>query len=239
MSEINCRITSLKAVSDTLILRMRPQLEVDFVAGQYLLLSLDGENYKPFSIASTPSDDDIEFHIRDNPNDPIENRLQEKYRAKEALQLKDPSGECTLNRVAMDRPILYIAGGTGYAPCHAMIRTLFALKDRPSISVYWGAAQSKELYLHGELQLWASQQPGFVYVPVVQFPQDDDIASYRRGFVHQAVLDDKLPLSEYDIYLSGSGVMVGHVHTALVNAGANSEHIFSDMIDLGLAEFPE
>ena len=239
MSEINCRITSLKAVSDTLILRMRPQLEVNFVAGQYLLLSFDGEHFKPFSIASTPNDEDIELHIRDNPNDPLESSLLEKYRAKEALKLKDPSGECTLNRVSMDRPILYIAGGTGYAPCHAMIRTLLANENRPTVSLYWGAAQAKELYLHGELQLWASQQPGFKYIPVVQFPNNDDVTSYRTGFVHQAVLDDGLTLADYDIYLSGSGIMVGHVHTALVKAGADPEHIFSDMIDLGLAQFPD
>ena len=239
MSEISCRITSLKAVSDTLILRMRPQLEFNFVAGQYLLLSFDGEHFKPFSIASTPTDEDIELHIRDNPNDPLENRLLEIYRAKESLKLKDPSGECTLNRVAMDRPILYIAGGTGYAPCHAMIRTLFTIENRPTVSVYWGAAQAKELYLHGDLQLWASQQTGFNYVPVVQFPSNDDVTTYRTGFVHQAVLDDGLALADYDIYLSGSGIMVGHVHTALVKAGASPEHIFSDMIDLGMAQFPE
>ena len=93
--------------------------------------------------------------------------------------------------------------------------------------------------MHQDLQTWASQQPGFMYVPVVQFPDETTDESMRSGFVHEAVLEDGLALADYDIYLSGSGVMVGHVHHALVEAGADASHIFSDMIDLGLAEFPK
>ncbi len=239
MSNINCRVTSLKKVSDTLIMRLRPQLAFDFESGQYLLLAIDGEIFKPYSIASTPADDFIELHIRDNPEDPLENQLVELYNSKQTLPIQSACGDCTLQRTKLDKPILFIAGGTGYAPCHSMIRTLIAMEKRPAVSVYWGAAQAGELYMQTDLQMWASQQPGFKYVPVVQFPQHTDTGSYRSGFVHQAVLDDKIPLSEYDIFLSGSGIMVGHVHNALIEAGADPEHIYSDMIDLGLAEFPE
>jgi len=238
MSHIDCQITYLKDVSDTLIMRLRPSQAFEFKAGQYLFLSLDDETFKPFSIASSPTDDDLELHIRDNPDTPVADDLAQRYESSIPLKIQLPAGECTLDRVSMDRPILFIAGGTGYAPCNAMIRELLASDNRPSVSLFWGAAQSEELYLNRDLALWASQQPGFVYVPVVQFPKDEDDNLFRHGFVHEAVLDSDINLADYDIYVSGSGAMVGHVHHALVSAGADAARIYSDMLDLNLAEFP-
>ena len=177
MSHINCHITYLKNISDTLIVRLRPHETFDFKAGQYLFLSLDDESFKPFSIASCPTDDDLELHIRDNPDTSIAGELAQRYESQTPLKIQLPAGDCTLERVAMDRPILFIAGGTGYAPCNAMIRQLLASDNRPSVSLFWGAAHSEELYLNRDLALWATQQPAFFYVPVVQFPKQEGFIS--------------------------------------------------------------
>jgi len=238
MSQVDCKITYLRAVSDTLILRLKPSEALSFQAGQYLFMAIDGEHFKPYSIASIPSDEALEFHIRDNPDAPLVTALTKRCEAAQTIQVQTPTGNCTLQRASMLRPILFIAGGTGYAPCNAMIRELLVTDSRPAITLFWGANHSEELYLNKELGLWASQQIGFTYVPVVQFPDDTADISMCHGFVHEAVLESNLDLAEYDIYLSGSAAMVGHVHHALVAAGAQSEHIYSDMLDLNLAEFP-
>ncbi|MEL0067031.1 MAG: FAD-binding oxidoreductase [Gammaproteobacteria bacterium] len=238
MSQVDCKITYLRAVSDTLILRLQPSETLPFHAGQYLFMAIDGEHFKPYSIASIPSDEALEFHIRDNPEAPLITELARRYEAGQTIQVQTPTGNCTLQRASMLRPILFVAGGTGYAPCNAMIRELLVTDSRPAFALYWGVAYSNELYLNEELGLLASQQIGFTYVPVVQFPEDEADTTMRHGFVHEAVLESNLDLAEYDIYLSGSAAMVGHVHHALVAAGAQSEHIYSDMLDLNLAEFP-
>jgi NAD(P)H-flavin reductase len=239
MQSLECQVSYLRDVGDTMILQLaaNSDAKLDFEAGQYLMMAVADSDFKPFSIASIPSQNHLELHIRDNPDNNLKSQIHAIHDSDGTVQVQLPAGECTLARANLEQPILFVAGGTGYAPCHAMIQALFAMQSRPAISLYWGGAELQDLYLHRELQLWASQQLGFMYTAVVQ-ENDVTDASVRQGLVHEAVLADVDQLADYDIYVSGSGPMVGAVYKALVDNGADANSIYSDMLDLGYAEIP-
>ncbi|MEL0036176.1 MAG: FAD-binding oxidoreductase, partial [Gammaproteobacteria bacterium] len=100
MSQVDCKITYLRAVSDTLILRLQPSETLPFHAGQYLFMAIDGEHFKPYSIASIPSDEALEFHIRDNPEVPLVTELARRYETGQTIQVQTPTGDCTLQRAS-------------------------------------------------------------------------------------------------------------------------------------------
>lgn len=240
MQTHECYISYLDDVSETMVVKLQCDEPLSsYQAGQYLLMAIDGETYRPFSIASVSTQDTLELHIRDNPEHHLRKSLHDKFKWKAPVSIQIPAGKCTLARTKLDRPLLFIAGGTGYAPCHAMLQELFAMDDYPAIHLYWGGARLEDLYLHEELLKWASDNYSLSYVPVVQFPETDDEHAMRNGLVHDAVLEDISDLDKYDIFVSGSGPMVGAVHSALINAGADADSIYSDMLDLGLAVFPK
>ena len=57
--------------------------------------------------------------------------------------------------------------------------------------------------------------------------------------VHEATLEKINNLADYDIFLGGSAVMVGAVYKALLANGAQSDNIYSDMLDLGMCKLDE
>lgn len=240
MQTHECYISNLDDVSETIVVQLKCNEPLSpFRAGQYLLMALDGETFRPFSIASVVAENTLELHIRDNPDHHLRKTLHDKFEHKGKVSIQLPAGRCTLRRTELNKPLIFIAGGTGYAPCHAMLQELFAMDKVPAVHLYWGGARLVDLYFHTRLQKLSSDVSELSYVPVVQFPETDEELGMRNGFVHEAVLEDLNDLANYDIFISGSGPMVGAVHSALVKAGADADSIFSDMLDLGLAVFPK
>ena len=48
-------------------------------------------------------------------------------------------GNAVLNHLDAQRPIMFIAGGTGFAPVKAMIEQLLANADPRPFELFWGA----------------------------------------------------------------------------------------------------
>ena len=67
MQSMECRISYLKDVGDTMILQLTStdNVDLDFQPGQYLMMAVVEDDFKPFSIASIPVQNHLELHIRD------------------------------------------------------------------------------------------------------------------------------------------------------------------------------
>src|SRR6266566_2399484 len=112
-----------RAAHDVMILRLTlPQNQrLAFLAGQYIEVLLKDNQRRSFSIANPPRVNEIpgeeflELHVRHVPGglftDHVFNRLQER----DLLRLRGPLGTFFL-REESQRPIVFIAGGTGLAP---------------------------------------------------------------------------------------------------------------------------
>jgi len=180
---------------------------LQFLAGQYIdILMKDGKR-RSFSMANAPHDDRyIQLHIRNTPGGAFSRYVFEEMKERAILRFEGPLGTFYL-REDSDKPMIFVAGGTGFAPIKAQIEHLFHHgSDRPMV-LYWGVRAMKDLYMKDLPVRWQAEHPNFTFIPVISDPLPDEPWQGRRGFVHQAVLDDFKDLSGYQVYACGAAGM--------------------------------
>lgn len=193
---------------------------LQFRAGQYMDFILKDGSRRQYSIATAPHADElIQLHIRHMPGGLFTDRLfgavEPPLKERDLLRVEAPLGTFFL-REDNDRPIVLLAGGTGFAPIKAIAEHIFHKRlnrdepERPARPVYfyWGCRARRDLYLPDLPEQWAREQPNFTYVPVLSDATPDDHWTGRTGLVHRAVMEDLPDLSAYQVYACGAPVMV-------------------------------
>jgi len=232
IKRLPCRIESIvKAAPDVAIVKIKlPSTErLQFLAGQYVDFLLKDGKRRSFSLATPPHADELlELHIRHVPGGFFTDQLFGTYRGREILRMEGPLGAFYL-REESDKPIILVAGGTGFAPIKAIIEhALYSRVDRPMV-LYWGARAKQDLYLPDLPGTWQQQGRDFTYIPVLSDPTPEDQWPGRTGFVHQAVLDDFADLSGYQVYACGGPAMIDAARRDFVNLrGLPAEEFYAD-----------
>ena len=142
------------------------------------------------------------------------------------LDVDIPHGEAWF-REGSSRPLLLIAGGTGFSYIRSIL--MASLEEQPAreISVYWGGRESMHLYDLIELQALIFDYPQLNIVPVVE--QQEKGWQGRSGLVLSAVLQDFTSLSSHDIYIAGRFEMAKIARELFcTERGALKNHIFGD-----------
>jgi CDP-4-dehydro-6-deoxyglucose reductase len=85
------------------------------------------------------------------------------------------------------------------------------------------------LYAHHELEDLARRAPGFRYRAVLS--EADAAWTGRRGWVHDAVLEDMRSLDGYDIYAAGPPAMIEAVRLTFPARGADERRLFFEAFD--------
>lgn len=226
------RVTRMEPLSSDV---MRVCLVLDdgsmlkFHAGQYINIILDSGERRSFSFASAPhtASEEIELQIRLVPGGKFTTAVFSTMKVGDTLRFEGPLGTFTL-REDSEKPILFVAGSTGFAPVKSMVESAFHTGIRRKMVLYWGVRRPSDLYL-GELpKQWAQDHENFEFVPVVSDPQPDDAWTGRTGLVHEAILADYPDLSKHQVYACGSVGMVQAAQPAFVRHGISSDDCFSD-----------
>ncbi len=205
-----CRVEKVEKPADDvaiLSLKLPAGERLQFLAGQYIDILLKGGKRRSFSMANPPHDDAfLQLHVRKAPGGAFSDYVFEQMKERAILRFEGPLGTFYL-REDSDKPIVFVAGGTGFAPIKAMIEhCLRGGIGRPMV-LYWGVRSLKDLYM-GELpRRWQQRHAGFTYVPVLSDPLPEEAWTGRTGLVHQAVLDDFADLSGYEVYACGAPAM--------------------------------
>jgi CDP-4-dehydro-6-deoxyglucose reductase len=211
IKRLPCRIESIeRPVGDVAIVKLKlPSNErLQYLAGQYIDFLLKDGHRRSFSIATPPHADElIELHIRHTPGGLFTDPLFTTYKGREILRFEGPLGSFYL-REDTDKPLIFVAGGTGFAPIKAMIEHLLHHRVPREIVLYWGARAQRDLYLPLLPGQWQADNPNFTFIPVLSEPAASDAWPGRLGFVHQAVLDDFRDLSGYQVYACGAPAMI-------------------------------
>jgi len=209
-----------------LYLKLPENQRLQFFAGQYLDFILPDGRRRAFSIANAPHDDAlIELHVRHVPGGVFTDHVFHDLAEKSILRIQAPLGTFIL-REDSGRPLIFIGGGTGFAPIKGMIEHAMYRGVGLPMHLYWGVRARRDLYLPELPERWTRDWPGFRYTPVLSQPDPD--WSGRTGLVHEAVVADYQDLSGYDIYLSGPPAMVEAGRIACEARGATRDHMFSD-----------
>jgi CDP-4-dehydro-6-deoxyglucose reductase len=211
IKRLPCRIESIEKVApDIAIVRFKlPAAErLQFLAGQYIDFLLKDGKRRSFSIANPPHDDQLlELHIRHTPGGFFTDQLFANYRGREILRLEGPLGSFYL-REEGDKPLIFVAGGTGFAPIKAIVQHILHHQLPREMVLYWGARTLSDLYLPHLPSTWQQQHPNFTFIPVLSEPRTEDAWPGRTGFVHHAVVADFPNLSGYQIYACGGPAMI-------------------------------
>jgi NAD(P)H-flavin reductase/ferredoxin len=203
-----------------------------YYPGQYINVLLGDGEKRAFSFATAQRDgDDLELHIRRIPGGRFTGHVFEAMKVGDVLEFEGPLGTFFL-REEGDKPIIFVAGATGFAPVKAMLEHAFATGIRRPIVLYWGVRTRADLYLGDLVQRWAQEHPSFRFVPVLSAPTPEDHWTGRTGLVHEAILADYPDLSGHQIYACGSVNMIAAAHPAFARHGLKEEDCFSDAFRL-------
>jgi NAD(P)H-flavin reductase/ferredoxin len=200
---------------------------IAFRAGQYInIVAADGQR-RAFSFANPPHQPHpIELHVRRIPGGRFTAHVFDGMKLGDELKFEGPLGSFTLGDST--RPILFIAGATGFAPVKSILEDAFHRGVQRPMRLYWGVRQRKDLYLLELAHQWQREHANFQVVPVLSEPQPDDHWTGRTGLVHEAMLADYGDLSGFEVYVCGSLKMVETAVPSFLAHGLGADACFSD-----------
>lgn len=210
-----------------LMLKLPANSPFGFVAGQYVDVLLEDGGRRSFSLANAPADgvETLELHVRHVAGGKFTDHVFGALKARDMLRIEGPLGQFSLN--ASEKPVIFLAGGTGFAPMKSMLWQLIAQKNTRPVTLYWGAASPAGLYEQDLVQAWARDLPWFRYVPVVS--GSDAGWEGARGLVHKTVMAEHADLSGFEVYACGSPAMIDAAQADFVaQCGLPREAFFSD-----------
>ena len=230
------RIAALERLSPDV---MRVEVEVDeggklrWHPGQYINVMLDDGAKRSFSFATAPGEarERFELHVRLIPGGRFTTWLFDVAKPGDFVRFEGPLGAFRL-RDDDTKPILFVAGSTGFAPVKSMLEHAFATGLRRRMVLYWGVRRPGDLYAAGLARKWAREHDNFTFVPVLSQPQAGDDWHGRTGLVHEAILEDYPDLSGHQVYACGSVAMVEAVAPAFTAHGLSADDCFADAFHL-------
>ncbi len=201
---------------------------ISFYAGQYINVLLEDGARRSFSFATAPQEGArIELHIRRIPGGRYTSHVFEKMRAGDKVRFEGPLGAFFL-REDSEKPIIFVAGSTGFAPVKSMLEYAFAKGLRRRMLLYWGTRHRADMYLAELPERWAREHDNFTFVPVLSDPAPEDRWQGRTGLVHEAILADFPSLAGHQVYACGSTAMVEAAHPAFRARGLAQDDCFAD-----------
>lgn len=202
-----CKVTGLDDVTHD-IKRVRLVIvsggPFDFSAGQFASVTFDGCPPRDYSMANTPDEAVLEFHVRRTTGGVASLHVAQTLKLGDAVRVEGPFGPSYL-REEHRGPIIAVAGGSGMAPIKSIIERALR-KDMPQhIYFYFGVRAERDLYLHDHFATLAEKHKNLHFVAVLS---EGDGLTHRCGMVHEAVGQDFDEFDGCKAYLAGPPVMV-------------------------------
>lgn len=223
-----------RAASDVMIVELKlPANErLQFLAGQYIDILLKGGRRRAFSLANAPHQDAfLQLHVRHIPGGQFTEHVFGSMKERDIVRLRGPQGSF-FQREDSTKPMLLVAGGTGFAPIKAMVEHAIAEGCERPMHVYWGGRARADLYLMELAEQWSAAQANIRFVAVLSDSPNDERWSGRTGLVHEAAMADHPELSGYQAYVCGSPAMVAAARRDfLARCRLPADEFFADSFD--------
>lgn len=210
-------------------LQLPRRQELSFYAGQYLSVNLPDADPCYFSIASSPSAQNIELHIQATPDWVSAQKVIDALTSGGEVTLELPHGKACLASVPT-KPLVLVAAGTGFAQMKSLVDYLRETPYAKLVTLFWGVRRHKDMYLRALANQWQEEWPCFTFVPVIGDDEDNDWAGHHDQLA-RAVLASGMDWNNVEVHASGSPTMVYTLMDALLEAGLPQEAFFSDVLE--------
>lgn len=230
-----CRVTALDRLShDVMGLQLRlPQgQELNYIAGQYIDILLRDGRRRSFSLAAVPKPGvDLEIHVRHVPGGRFTSQVFDSLKERDLLRFQGPFGTFFL-RDDSDRPVVLMAGGTGFAPIKAIVEQALENGAERPMHLFWGVRARRDLYMPELIEQWQRLDGDRILVTVVlSAPDPTDDWSGETGWVHHSVLRRFPDLSAAEVYASGPPPMIEAAKPAFRAAGLDDGRFYFDSFE--------
>ncbi|MGN6807401.1 MAG: benzoate 1,2-dioxygenase electron transfer component BenC [Trinickia sp.] len=177
-----------------------------FLPGQYVNIDVPGSGQnRSYSFSSAPGQSTISFLIKKISGGVMSTWL-ESAQPGDKLDLIGPFGSFYLREP--QRPLLFLAGGTGLAPFLSMLEVLARGDSQRKVHMVYGVTRDLDLVKVDAIEAYTARLPHFSYATVVA----DAVSSHpRKGWVTQHIPADALNGGDVDVYLCGPPPMVDAV----------------------------
>ena len=228
---LQCRVNAIDELTHD-IRGVRLQIESGgpfaFSAGQYASVAFTPTLARPYSMANTPDEPTLEFHVRRMPLGKASHYVFDHLKVGDALRVCGPLGSSYL-RAEHAGPMLLIAGGTGLAPLQSILRARLQSTHTAPISLYFGVRSEQDLYNETLLHELARRHAHFRYEIVLsEIAALAGVDHRRHSWVHAAMEADFGQLAGYKAYVAGPPVMVEAASIALQSKGLANRDIHAD-----------
>lgn len=177
-----------------------------FLPGQYANIDVPGSGQnRSYSFSTAPGEARIGFLIKKIPGGLMSNWL-ERAEVGTTLQLTGPLGSFYLREV--QRPLLFLAGGTGLAPFLSMLEVLARENAQQNIHLIYGVTRDLDLVLVDVIEAYTRRLANFTFTTVVA---EETSSHPSKGWVTQHMPAEVLNGGDVDVYLCGPPPMVDAV----------------------------
>jgi len=212
-------LASNDRLSDTALafsIKLDNRSALGFLPGQYVNVQVPGtDQARSFSFSSGPGADEVGFLIRNTTYGVLTTYLRERAKVGDKISFNGPLGSFYLRKI--DRPVLFLAGGTGLAPFLSMLSKIE--QDGGSehaIHLIFGVTNDPDLVGVEELEGYAERLPNFTFATVVAA---EESSHPNKGYVTHHMKPEHLNDGFVDIYLCGPPPMVDAVRKYLADQG--------------------
>lgn len=233
-----CRVHKMSRMTDDIMVlqfELPAGEKLRFCAGQYISILPKDQKPRNYFLANAPLGDELlELHLRRDENDSFAQYVFNEMNERDILRFKGPLGDFRL-RENSDKPVIFVAGATGFATIKAMIEQTLHLNSQRPMHLYWGVRKPADLYMLDRMAQWESS--GIRFTPVISEASPDDGWQGKTGSVHQAVLDDFGDLSGHEIYACGLSTMMDAEFRDLTEQRGLPDESFFSNASAAMSEF--
>ncbi|MGD9945089.1 MAG: 2Fe-2S iron-sulfur cluster-binding protein [Burkholderiaceae bacterium] len=221
------RIESATATIKRIWIRLDAGSEFEYLPGQFGSVSFGDLPARDYSFASQPSDEELELHIKLEPDGTVSSFVHETLGVGDRVDIKGPFGHAFL-RERDDRPIVAIAGGSGLAPIKSIVERAVELAPARRVDVYLSARSEAELYLVDHFEQLAARHSEMKIITVASEAPRPAAENGPRGRTAAALARDFERLAGRQIYVAGPPAMVEQCVDTAMRLGAREQDCHAD-----------
>ena len=213
-------------------LRVTLDKPINFLPGQYVNVTVPGtEKHRSYSFSSAPGVSEGTFLIRNLPGGVMSGYLGEHAQPGDAVTLTGPMGAFYLRPI--ERPQLWLAGGTGLAPFLSMLEQVADQGSDHPIVLYYAVTRAADLVELDRVQKLADKIGDVTVITILAAAEDEHA---RKGFVTDHVTVEDLNAGDCDVYLCGPPPMVDAVRAHFAKLGQEPANFYFEKFNPTEAE---
>ena len=230
--QLETKVTHVELVSETTAIihvdASQYTQKIDYLPGQYARLKIPGANdWRSYSFANLPNEgNQLQFLIRLLPQGLMSDYLRDRAKVGDTILLEAPLGSFYLREVEKEKPLVFVAGGTGLSAFLGMLDQIVKQPQIPPVHLYYGVNKEQDLCEQERLKAYSAKIPHFEYHPVIGQPSNDWTG--KKGFIHEHLDQSQLSESAFDMYLCGPPPMIDAVKNWLADHQIDNGRVYSE-----------